>query len=81
MNHVCRWWYDERFLARPYGVACSCGWPCSGGGCFPDQADAEEAIEHHKQRWAEAEAKLRRRECENHLENARSKDATTNITA
>lgn len=44
MTHEIRFWYDERFIARPWGIVCICG----KHGCFPSQAEAEQAIEHHK---------------------------------
>ena len=37
--------FDEKFLARPYGIICSCGFR----GAALDEQEARRIAEHHKQ--------------------------------
>ena len=35
--------YDERFVARPWGIICSCGWK----GCAADEVEAQQVKAAH----------------------------------
>jgi len=48
MRHEVRIWHDERFMARPFGIRCSCGFL----GCTATQQDAERVMRCHLERTA-----------------------------
>ena len=43
--HEVRIWHDELFLARPWGIECSCGWRA----CAADEFEAKESARIHKE--------------------------------